>query len=108
MSQHTPGPWHRGENPGIITIETDEGRGAVKELAHIHAFCPPRDRRESDFSLAWIAYREARANARLIAAAPDLLSACQRVREQLLEQGFVNAYEGAMLEAAIAKAEGKD
>ena len=43
-------------------------------------------------------------HAQLIAAAPDLLEACLRIKEQLLEQGFVNAYEGNRLNQAISKA----
>lgn len=50
------------------------------------------------------------ANARLIAAAPDLLEACQAILT-LLEQGQADTltleHDGAYLRAAIAKAEGQ-
>lgn len=46
-------------------------------------------------------------NAKLIEMAPELLKTCQRIREQLLDQGWVNAAEGALLDSVIAKAEGQ-
>lgn len=89
QSLHTKGPWEidNREESDFVFVNNEWG-GEIAKLSKDAYYCL--------------------GDARLIAAAPDLLSACQRVREQLLEQGFVNAYEGAMLEAAIAKAEGKD
>lgn len=46
---------------------------------------------------------EARANARLIAAAPDLLMAIRRVRED----AYLNPSAAAQVDAAIQKATGK-
>lgn len=77
MSTHTPGPWsvHRPyqaqfESSGFFVF-TDDGRG---NGVHIPAF-------EEDGA-------EAAANARLIAAAPDLLTALRRIAD-----GSVNALE---------------
>ena len=66
---HTPGPWeHRGTDGGAEVICHREAAGKRRTLAHV--------------------YQESRhgrqeANARLIAAAPDLLAACIEAREAL-------------------------
>ena len=57
MSKHTPGPW---SNDG-----TEVGTGILHEMK-IAKCC-------------LVGYEETRANARLIAAAPDLLSCMQRL-----------------------------
>ena len=88
---HTPGPW-AVEGPSSPKVESAVINGASGMVAYCHGRC----------------YQEATANARLIAAAPDLLEACERVREQLAEQGFVSVLEGQRrLDAAIRKARGE-
>ena len=51
-------------------------------------------------------YKIIGANARLIAAAPDLYEACQAALECLENNGFGKAYVEDILRAAIKKAEG--
>jgi hypothetical protein len=95
MSEHTPGPW---------TCEPNDShqfdiRGDYWEVATAHGFCganggPPTSMTESI------------ANARLIAAAPDLLDAIKQIVSDTDSPGqFGMALEAA--HAAIAKATGK-
>lgn len=96
---HTPGPWE-------FEISSDGSRAEVS--------CE----RWAEFARIWIQvegedFPEGRANARLIAAAPDLLAACQEASLQLqyLADKFNATGTGtavlAKLDAAIAKAEGR-
>jgi hypothetical protein len=74
-TQHTPGPWTHHPDDNIIT--TADGRCLLEWQARsLHVTLEERD-----------------ANARLIAAAPDLLEACQTFAEWLRreEEGFVAA-----------------
>jgi hypothetical protein len=96
MSKHTPGPWSYWPNsceyPGVIT----------QDETALHIAVPT-------------ALPNVQANARLIAAAPDLLAALKDCRSELvyilesygdLGVGFDRAIGAA--DAAIAKAEGGD
>ena len=65
-TQHTPGPWIVG-----VTVDRAYGEWPVFRL---------RDMNDADPDGA-----EVQANARLIAAAPDLLAACERLRQQLFD-----------------------
>ena len=58
--EHTPGPW-RELAPGVIAAATDPGWGAIAKVSQAEA------------------EPEARANAHLIAASPELLSALQKI-----------------------------
>lgn len=71
-SKHTPGPWlvnidkhYCNGKPGIIWTAKGPGHGAICNMSPIYPH---------DFNLA---------NARLIAAAPDLLGVCKSVRLEL-------------------------
>ncbi len=100
MSTHTPGPWMRcgGATAGYMAIHAGEHGyivyGLADRLSHtehgkpIH--CPGMD--------------EQHANARLIAAAPDLLEALQYVMSAHGEQ-LTDAFNQA--HRAIAKATGQ-
>jgi hypothetical protein len=79
VSEHTPGPWHVGQYNGVY----DERDRSVLSLE-------PKE--------------EAEANARLIAAAPELLEAC---RAAIAIPGKPVAEILPMIEAAIAKADAK-
>lgn len=91
---HTPGPWRDGQ-AGNLRVYGPDGMGEHSGLI-AEVF-------------------KSRANARLIAAAPDLLEALRGARQTILE--LVNARyseaEGsdddwmAEIDAAIAKAEGR-
>jgi len=86
MTEHTPGPW-----------ENDNGVVAGKDI---------KDLTRPSFDIFDVSHwhgnkEEAQANAHLIAAAPDLLSACEAIAHGMKEtQGFAPNF----LEQAIAKA----
>lgn len=81
MSKHTPGPWDVNEGDfGIYQLETSD------QIAEVFSHHPPA---------------ELEANARLIAAAPELLEALKHARSQML-------HPDQMIDEAIAKSEGRD
>jgi hypothetical protein len=111
MSGHTPGPWNidapyicgngttrysEGYTVAVVTTGYDSGKAVAQMHGHAGVY---------------------EANARLIAAAPDLLAACRVTLEDFIqlmeghcpqgspEEEAVNLVAG-MLRAAIAKAEG--
>jgi len=87
-TKHTPGPWQVEARRG----ETWVCRADSAVLARVAAA------------------KEIRANARLIAAAPELLEALKAVRIELREGGSYRKADRchAIVEAAIAKATGSD
>lgn len=87
-AQHTPGPWTQGTSAVGITCVWLDG---LTEQEH-----------KMGQSHTWIDC-ETEANARLIAAAPELLSF---VKEWLDRQGSDENYMTAKARAAIAKAIG--
>jgi hypothetical protein len=106
VTAHTPGPWEQDPTGDIgwWAIGTNE-----KSVAHV----VDEDR------LLGLTKKEAKANARLIAAAPELLGALKAITERLTNErnaianreGYIG--DGELLpqvkaaRAAIAKAEGK-
>jgi hypothetical protein len=98
---HTPGPWIWGEcHEGLY------GRGEIKKSNAVLDFYP--------YEGMGVYPTNAEANARLIAAAPDLLAVARTVSSRL--QIEIDEFDGApvhfkqmkaLLDAAIAKAEGK-
>ena len=85
--KHTPGPWHVEDGQSIYAKDG----ACVRLIAKCHA-----------------GHREERdANARLIAAAPDLLYAANWALERLEEIHGESNPVVAQLRAAIDKAEGK-
>jgi hypothetical protein len=82
MSEHTPGPWKTNGDPYVSTAD---GKRSI-------AFCDTRQAHED------------RANARLIAAAPDLLEALQGFQKAWDENRLLTSDEAASIRAAIAKA----
>lgn len=108
MAQHTPGPWlSTRDQAGIHRVSSEAGRiGFTLELAAVNA---PKDGRA-------ISEEEAGANARLIAAAPDLLEALEPFRnyEDWPERApdemtsvRLSFGEWRKIIAAIVKAEGR-
>lgn len=98
-SEHTPGPWHV-DGPKWMSIEGIVHR-VMNDDRFPAAFVPAWDRPEEgqeDGSL------EATANAKLIAAAPDMYEA---LKEAVLQQGhgLVNLRQCM---DAIAKSEGRE
>lgn len=89
---HTPGPWQvvppeRAIHPWIVG---DHECGSVAD-------CEPPG--------PWMSFEEAAANARLCAAAPDLLAACKEARFRLFGTGPSAQPLSYQLDAAIARAE---
>ncbi len=93
--KHTPGPW------------TLESRGWDNQLVYGQDDRVPGDRRFiADVSLM---FDGAEANARLIAAAPELLEALALVRAHLAEpECAIWRHVHAVMDAAIAKATGAE
>jgi hypothetical protein len=95
---HTPGPWavepSWGE-PGRMTLSAPTTQTAHQERGLI---C----------STDGTPFREQElANARLIAAAPDLLSALQVIAADGKRDGWIPSYHYGEVQKAIAKAEGR-
>jgi len=91
---HTPGPWAIVDRDDSLVIQT-ESPAKTKYGASRYACLGGFDRHDDK------QYAEAKANARLIAAAPDLLEACVYFEE------FGNMMESRKkIASAIAKATG--
>jgi hypothetical protein len=110
MSKHTPGPWYaepiNDEEDVFCAIFGPSVLNAAEEV-EIAVL------RASDPQPGHSAYRdnEGQANARLIAAAPDLLAACRHamnVGEIKYKTCALSSYSHDILKAAIAKAEGRE
>ena len=92
-AKHTPGPWVvRTIDQSLATVETQDGE---------YIICAAAQLRGDDWKTE---HAERKANARLIAAAPELLEALQFVMTASGEQ-LSTAFEQA--QAAIAKATGE-
>jgi hypothetical protein len=91
MSNHTPGPWEikRHFDPGYKNISAQKHTA----LAQVVWCMEDEDRSPS-----------CEANAHLIAAAPELLEALERVKATGV---FLGAIPQQMVDAAIAKAKGE-
>ena len=96
MGEHTPGPYRIGDAGGTIF-----GPKSNEPAPVTIATLPPASRRVSQ--------SERRANAQLLAAAPDLLAACRRVLRAIewSETGdrLAATEQAALLRAAIRAAE---
>lgn len=99
--KHTPGPWETG-NGNCHTVYGPKTHGHRITIAS----CPTQDR-DKDYSS-----RNAFANAKLIAAAPDLLEALNAYvqAQQFVGEDFYTALNNARIKAliALAKAEGRE
>lgn len=105
MSEYTPGPWEAStpepERQGPLTWYNEpwsiSGENGQKHIANISTMFAAEE-------------AEDRANARLIAAAPELLEACKRVLRAInwgyTEDRMSDDEQAALLSAAIAKATG--
>lgn len=99
MEKHTPGPW---------TVEVAGRIKSDPEYLEIRALDQPVGMRQR---IAQTRGANMEANARLIAAAPDLLAACIDAEEYL--RGIKNPTDeqrslAAKIYSAIAKAEGRN
>jgi len=95
-TQHTPGPWQRPDpNPYAVTteFEYDGTHTTVCQMQH-GPYGVDTD-------------EERIANARLIAAAPDLLKAAKTALDALNKHEGIPSEASDKLASAIAKAEGR-
>ncbi len=96
--KHTPGPWEVGD-------------GGVRGSEHT-IYCSDRTGsavatvKFEPIDLTGRSPHERAANARLIAAAPDLLAACKMVADIAVSWSPITPGDIAQVRAAIAKAEG--
>ena len=97
MNAHTPGPWKAALPIGNPPFVSNEGTVVVQKVGPIGD------------------YATAEANARLIAAAPELLEALKLLQTALTEHGlrdvkkrFSLCVADAAASEALAKAEGRD
>ena len=94
ITQHTPGPWRAGSIRGDL-VDCIYSADSIR-VATIETWIGPKESAESE------------ANARLIAAAPDLLAALQRAYVDIATRK-VRKGDGAilaLLRTVIAKATG--
>jgi hypothetical protein len=110
--QHTPGPWAVPFNGKCQAWQ--ESRYPFLWHASVHTNPITREDGQCTAILGHRCYgatqSEAEANARLIAAAPDLLAACEKCLKHIHDEGedhLLNSYEFTdALHNAIAKAKG--
>ncbi len=90
MSKHTPGPW---------TIERNERGTSIKAIGPLQA--------EEYAGSAWLDVSDV--DARLIAAAPDLLAVCQELEQSASYWSEYDVPLGIVdrIKSAIAKATGE-
>jgi hypothetical protein len=91
---HTLGPWTITDGTDITGIENDPKNGCVGPVDVAHVY------------LRTVLGRT-EANARLIAAAPELLEALESMVEMVEMNGFGKAYAMDIARAAIEKARGQ-
>jgi hypothetical protein len=98
-TQHTTGPWRLAqygvEEPAFTVMRGDKAVASVscpRINGHRHKRIPSQ--------------HESEANARLIAAAPDLLAAIEHVLIASEDNGDMNDIDWQMLRSALAKAKG--
>jgi len=88
MTKHTPAPWKFKDTGASAKIISADG-GTIATIIVTSKGTP----------------EEKKANARLIAAAPELLEAAQKALDDCVD--LIGTEAGYALEAAIAKATGK-
>src|SRR5687767_161280 len=115
MSGHTPGPWQHCR----ITFETGDGSEKDRMKRYVSDtidrggnlfFAVLCTKADADYDVCWTGNgHDSAANARLIAAAPDLLAACHAALARL-DAPLGKQLEGWQVEqirAAIARARGE-
>jgi hypothetical protein len=103
---HTPGPW-RVKNGGIVrTSNIIEGNGKKVAVASMTASDGYKKLTELPLLHQEKNRKEIEANARLIASAPDLLSALRNCRDYFVNNNITGSYLN-MVEETIAKATGE-
>ncbi|HKS74290.1 MAG TPA: hypothetical protein VJQ82_13900 [Terriglobales bacterium] len=125
MSKHTPGPWtfqlsmlDTKEGPtGFSILSEGKARSVVSAGVYEHqALTVSSSFRHLDCFNAYYSPEEVEANARLIAAAPELLETCKKALGAIMaELDAQDAYKHSVLDGAvvaltnaIANAEGRE
>lgn len=102
-AKHTPGPWSLERVP----IQSRGGSNTAYKIGPFTC-CLYDDWRPRE---AGTSEGENAANARLMAAAPDLLAACKMALRDVGDGGpssdYASAYTVSQIKAAIARAEGR-
>ena len=111
-TKHMPGPWRAGKGYGVANVEIESGG----RPSRIVAFVPTKEPVEGKDipGTVWVPSEEREANARLIAAAPDLLAALEDTNCSVCDvyigepapEGEEPCYMCATARKAIAKARG--
>lgn len=109
MSEHTPGPWRKcgGYTPKFVAIDSNDGYIVFQMADHIVD-------KEHGKEIRAPEYETQQANARLIAASPELLAACKQAADLIHAVGEIPGHEAEAisvqigLNLAIANAEGAD
>ena len=100
---HTPGPWKTAivDHGDMKQVETIHAPNVAFGRSTFHVVLPG--------SIAGRSYAECDANARLIAAAPDLLEALKRVRQAFYVDGTAKALRAAFegTKEIVSRAEGR-
>jgi hypothetical protein len=107
MTKHTPGPWVADIRVGCFFVHEEGEERNCLDGVEDRGVVFQGGRGEQRGGVRWLT-EEQQANARLIAAAPDMLAALKAVREHCPADPDINpAWETAwrQLEGAIAKAE---
>ncbi|MCW7544863.1 hypothetical protein N7I30_13730 [Aurantimonas litoralis] len=99
-AKHTPGPWLIREGFSTDTLEVYPRRDGKPEIGSWAELATVR----SDYGNGDGDTAEGEANARLIAAAPDLLAALESLTANLDEGDFISLTRIDAAKAAIAKA----
>ena len=101
MSAYTPGPWEAdfGDFESGDSVNITASGAIIASVLGADSFPCLDDERLPGFEI------ELKANARLIAAVPDLLEACKRVEN--IARAYASPASYQRLVDAIAKAEGR-
>lgn len=101
MSQHTPGPWKAAAWQTTDFHIKSDWPGFADDQQHLVATVPAN--REGP--------ARTRANAALIASAPELLTACRALLDDIDSEGDVLQFHHSLIDAirkAVDRAEGSD
>lgn len=107
-AQHTPGPWEVVNGTDVYPVGDRDGRFFVADCDPDDAPLPLGDYRPGEHERTDSTYQRQMANARLIAAAPDLLEALKRIVSPAPAVSHkAPAWVYGIANAAISKAEGR-
>ena len=112
MSKHTPGPWEVINSTGVFSaLGADSGDGTPADINDGWNICDCSVGATAvDGEYVELGFDVQKANARLVAAAPDLLDTLVMLRDTLPHVGLQLATRVEMLrriDAAIARAKGE-